>query len=448
MIEALFHLNCNATVPFSCLALNLWPSTGNPVMFGISFLADKTAVAVSLFVAMITQSVAAEPGHWSRFRGPSGTGISHAAELPVEFGASDVVWETKLPVSGHSSPVQWGDRIFLTGAAGKGDAVERHVVCVDATSGEILWDRTAAVVSGEALHKMNSWATPSCVTDGERVVAFFGAGGLHCFDNTGEKLWSKDLGTFPGGWGVGASPIIYKDLLIQNCDAEGASYLVGLDRKTGDEVWRTAREAKPRGGWSTPIVIDVDGHQELILNGEFGVAAYDPDSGKPLWHCNGFNGRGTPVPVWGHGMLYVVNGKSGDVYAVRPGGRGDVTKSHMAWHTDRRGGRDLPSPILVDGCLVAISMSGIATGYDALSGEELWKERLGGNYSGSPIAAGGRIYALAEDGTIVVMKPGKQLELLARSKIDGNSGGVFRSSPGVVSNDLLIRSDHSLYRLK
>ena len=170
---------------------------------------------------------------------------------------------------------------FSTGAAGKGDAVERHVVCVDATSGEILWDRTAAVVSGEALQNMNSWATPSCVTDGERVVAFFGAGGLHCFDNPGEKLWSKDLGTFPGGWGVGASPIIYKDLLIQNCDAEGASYLVGLDRKTGDEVWRTAREAKPRGGWSTPIVIDVDGHQELILNGEFGVAAYDPDSGNP-----------------------------------------------------------------------------------------------------------------------------------------------------------------------
>lgn len=248
--------------------------------------------------------------------------------------------------------------------------------------------------------------------------------------------------------GVGASPIIFEETVIQNCDAEGDSYLIALDRKSGSEVWRTAREAKPRGGWSTPIVIDVDGHSELILNGEFGVAAYNPNTGEPLWNCKGFNGRGTPVPVWGHGLLYVVNGKSGDVYAVRPGGRGDVTETHMAWHTDRRGGRDLPSPILVDECLVAISMSGIVTGYDAHSGEELWKERLGGNYSGSPIAAGGRIYALAEDGSVSVLKPGKSFELVAKNSVGEGAGEIFRSSPGVISNDLLIRSDSVLYRLK
>ena len=143
-----------------------------------------------------------------------------------------------------------------------------------------------------------------------------------------------------------------------------------------------------------------------------------------------------------------MNGKSGDVYAVRPGGRGDVTETHMAWHTDRRGGRDLPSPILVGECLVAISMSGIATGYDAHTGEELWKERLGGNYSGSPIAAGGRIYALAEDGSVVVLQPGKKFELIAKNSVGEGVGEVFRSSPGVIANDLLIRSDRILYRLK
>jgi len=417
-------------------------------MFRLSCLAGKTAFVVFIIAVTVVQLTAAEPSHWSRFRGPDGTGISNAVKVPVDFGESDVVWQAKLPVSGHSSPVQWGDRIFLTGATIQGDEVERHVVCLNATSGKVLWDKIAAVVPGEALHKMNSWATPSCVTDGERVVAFFGAGGLHCFDNKGARQWSKNLGTFPGGWGVGASPIIFDEMVIQNCDAEGASYLIALDRKTGDEVWRTPREAKPRGGWSTPIVIDVDGQPELILNGEFGVAAYNPKSGEPLWNCTGFNGRGTPGPVWGHGMLYVVNGKSGDVYAVRPGGRGDVTKTHMVWHTDRRGGRDLPSPVLIDDCLVAISMSGIATGYDAHNGEELWKERLGGNYSGSPIAAGGRIYALAEDGSVVVLKAGKKFELVARNKVGDGSGEIFRSSPGVISNDLLIRGDRTLYRLK
>ena len=417
-------------------------------MFRLYFLAAKTALAIAILVVTVRSSMSAEPVHWSRFRGPAGTGVSEAKEVPVNFGEDNVVWKTKLPVSGHSSPIQWGDRIFLTGATAQPDRVERHVLCLDAKSGEVLWDKIAAVVPGESLHKMNSWATPSCVTDGERVIAFFGAGGLHCFDNDGEKLWSKQLGTFPGGWGVGASPIIFKETVIQNCDAEGDSYLIALDRKTGSEVWRTPREAKPRGGWSTPIVIDVHGQPELILNGEFGVSAYNPKTGAILWNCDGFNGRGTPAPVWGHGLLYVVNGKSGDVYAVRPGGRGDVTETHMAWHTDRRGGRDLPSPILVDECLVAISMSGIATGYDAHSGEELWKERLGGNYSGSPIAAGGRIYALAEDGSVVVLQPGKKFELVAKNSVGEGAGEVFRSSPGVISNDLLIRSGSMLYRLK
>ena len=417
-------------------------------MFRLPCLAGKTAFVLSVIVVAVVPSNAAEPSHWSRFRGPDGTGNSKAVKVPVDFGEDDVVWQTKLPVSGHSSPIQWGDRIFLTGAAAQEDSVERHVLCLDAKSGEVLWDKTAAVVPGESLHKMNSWATPSCVTDGERVIAFFGAGGLHCYDKDGEKVWSKQLGTFPGGWGVGASPIMFKETVIQNCDAEGDSYLIALDRKTGEEVWRTPREAKPRGGWSTPIVIDVDGQSELILNGEFGVAAYNPNTGEPLWNCSGFNGRGTPVPVWGHGLLYVVNGKSGDVYAVRPGGRGDVTETHMAWHTERRGGRDLPSPILVEDCLVAISMSGIATGYDAHTGEELWKERLGGNYSGSPIAAGGRIYALAEDGSVVVLQPGKKFELVAKNSVGAGSDEVFRSSPAVISSDLLIRSDSMLYRLR
>ena len=183
----------------------------------------------------------------------------------------------------------------------------------------------------------------------------------------------------------------------------------------------------------------------MVLNGEFGVDAYDPKTGKPLWNCQGFNGRGTPAPAWGNGLLYVVNGKSGDVYAVKPGGKGDVTQSRMVWHTERRGGRDLPSPVLAGDCVVVISMAGIVTGYDARSGQELWKERLGGNFSGSPIAAGTLVYALAENGEVVVIKPGEQFEFVARNTIGVTGEEIFRSSIGVSDGQLLIRSDRRLY---
>ena len=383
--------------------------------------------------------------NWSRFRGPEGTGVSQATNLPVKFSASDVNWSVQLPVTGHSSPVVWGNRVFLTGATQKGNSVQRHVVCLARDGGQLLWNQVATIGDGESLHKMNSWATPSCAADDERVVAFFGAGGLHCFNHDGEKLWSRDLGEFPGGWGVGASPIFFDEMVIQNCDAEGESFLLAVDKQTGQDVWRTPRESKPKGGWSTPIVIEVDGHRELILNGEFGVDAYDPATGKPLWNCKGFNGRGTPAPAWGNGLLYVVNGKSGDVYAVKPGGTGDVTQTQMVWHTERRGGRDLPSPVLVNDCMVVIGMAGIVTGYDASNGQELWRERLGGNFSGSPVTAGGLVYALAESGEVLVIQPGKQFELVTRNSIGASGDEVFRSSIGISNGELLIRSDQRLY---
>jgi outer membrane protein assembly factor BamB len=399
----------------------------------------------SLTVSFSHGADSASASNWSRFRGPEGTGVSQETNLPIKFGVSDVSWMVDLPVTGHSSPVVWGERIFLTGATQKGDSVQRHVVCLSRAKGNLLWNKVAAVGDGESLHKMNSWATPSCATDGECVVAFFGAGGLHCFNNEGKKVWSRDLGSFPGGWGVGASPIFVDEMVIQNCDAEGESFLVAVDKRTGQDVWRTPRESKPKGGWSTPIVIEVDGHRELVLNGEFGVDAYDPATGRPLWNCKGFNGRGTPAPAWGNGLLYVVNGKSGDVYAVKPGGKDDVTQSHMAWHTVRRGGRDLPSPVLAGDCLVVIGMAGIVTGYDAHSGQELWKERLGGNFSGSPVAAGGLVYALAENGQVLVIQPGKKFELVARNSIGASDDEVFRSSIGISNGGLLVRSDRRLY---
>ncbi len=408
-------------------------------------------VVVVVVVVCVTASVAcaAEPAreseNWGRFRGPLGTGQSSETGLPTKVAADSIDWVTDLPVRGHSSPIIWNDRVFLTGATAQDDVVHRHLVCCDRESGKVLWDEVAATGGGESLHKMNSWATPSCATDGERVVAFFGAGGLHCYSVDGKPLWSRQLGDFAGTWGVGASPIFVDEMVIQNCDAEGDSYLLAVDKTTGEDVWRTPRASKPKGGWSTPIVIDVAGRTELVLNGEFGVEAYNPANGKPYWKCRGFNGRGTPSPVWGNGMLYLVNGKAGDVYAVKPGGEGDVTDTQMVWHTERRGGRDLPSPVLVDDTLVVIGMSGVATGYDADNGEELWKERLGGNFSGSPVVAGGLIYVVSEEGDLLVIQAGRKLDWVTRASLRVDDDEVFRSSIGIHQGQLLVRSDRRLY---
>ncbi|NND99830.1 MAG: PQQ-binding-like beta-propeller repeat protein [Pirellulaceae bacterium] len=384
-------------------------------------------------------------GNWPRFRGPAGTGQFVATDLPTKWSAGDIAWQVDLPVVGHSSPIVWGDKIFLTGASAKGDVVSRHVICLDRRDGKLLWDQVAARGSGEDLHKMNSWATPSCVTDGQCVVAFFGDGGLHCFESDGTPRWSRQLGQFPGNWGVGASPILVGSMVVQNCDAAGESYLLAVDQQTGKDIWRTARREKPRGGWSTPILIDFDGAQQLVLNGEFGVESYDPQTGKTIWVCKGFNGRGTPVPTWGNGLIYAVNGKAGDVYAVKPSGQGDVTQSHMAWHTPRGGGRDLPSPVLTRESLVVVGMAGIATGYDPIDGKELWKKRLGGNFSGSPIVAGDLVYIAADNGVVTVLKAGKSIEVVAQNDIGVSSNEIVRSSLAVHNGQLLLRSDKKLY---
>ena len=327
----------------------------------------RTKIAL-LCGLLVSTAIAAEPttdlSNWARFRGPLGTGQATDASVPTKWASP--AWKVELPVRGHSSPIVWQNKIFLTGWTEAGGKAVRHVLCVDRLSQKVLWQQEAATGAGESLHKMNSWATPSCATDGERVVAFFGTGGLHCFSVDGKPMWSRDLGDFPGNWGVGASPIFVDDRVVQNCDATGRSYLLAVDKETGKDIWRTPRREKPKGGWSTPVLIEHQGQSQLVLNGEFGVEAYDPGTGKALWFCKSFNGRGTPAPAWGNGLLYMVNGKSGDVYAVAPGGKGDVTDSHMKWHTRRSGGRDLPSPVLVGDVMFVISMGGIATGYDAL----------------------------------------------------------------------------------
>ena len=291
---------------------------------------------------------------------------------------------------------------------------------------------------------MNGWASATCATNGQVVVAFFGRGGLHAYALDGKHLWSHDLGRFEGPWGTAASPIFYGDTVIQNCDSESPeASLLAVDYRTGETVWSTPREVVR--GWSTPIIIRVQDRDELILNGQSGVRGYDPATGRELWHCKGFNGRGEPVPAYAHGLLYVVNGLAGDVYSVRPGGAGDVTDTHRAWHTPRRVGRDLPSPVVIGKHVLAISMPGILFCYDCDTGKELWKERIGANYSSTPLVAEGRAYFQSDAGETVVIEPGDELKIVAKSDLSSHDDELFRAALVPSRGQMFVRSTRYLY---
>jgi outer membrane protein assembly factor BamB len=397
---------------------------------------------VSLAIAGGVSELPAEP-NWPRFGGPAGFGRSAETSLPVKWNSESVVWKTTLKGSGQSSVVNWGNRLFVTSAASSG--AKRWVHCLDRQTGKLLWEREIAVAAPEIIHKMNTYATPTCVTDGERVIAFFGPGGLHGFDLEGNPEWSRELGPFPSPWGVAASPIIEGDLVIQNCDTAGPSSLVAFNKKTGEPAWTAKRADAERGGWSTPVVIEAGGRRELILSGEPGVNAYDPATGRELWFCKSFAGRGEPVPVYAHGLLYVVSGLVGNTYALRPGGNGDVSATHRVWDAQRIGGRDQPGPAVVGDFVLISSMSGILTTYDAKSGQIFFTERLGAPIAASPLVAGGLVYFQMENGEVVVIKPGRSLEIVARNSIGAASGEIFRAALAPIQGQLFTRSRNVVY---
>jgi outer membrane protein assembly factor BamB len=399
----------------------------------------KTTVLLLIFSAFVRP--AAAESNWPTWRGPHGNGHSTQTGFPVEWSADSVVWKTPTKGLGQSSPVVWGERIFLTAALENGR--QRLVFAVNRNDGKILWEQVAWTGAPEPSHKMNGWASATCATDGERVYAFFGrGGGLHCYSVEGEHLWSTGLGEFASPWGTAACPLIVGDLVIQNCDSEKEAALVALDKKTGAIAWKTKRD--DFRGWSSPILIRAGDRAELVLNGHSGVRAYHPADGKELWFCKSFNGRGEPTATPAGGLLILVNGLKGDMYAVRPGGNGDVTKSSMMWHTPRASGRDLPSPIAIDNQLLVMSMQGILTGYDT-GGKELWTGRVGGNFSASPVAFQGLAVFLSEDGTAVVVKPADRLDIVARNTVGAAANEIFRASITPSAGQLFIRSDRVLY---
>jgi outer membrane protein assembly factor BamB len=367
----------------------------------------------------------------------------HTGKMALSWQKKDILWSKEIEGEGQSSVVQAGSKIFVTSAI---ENNLRILHCFNKEKGDLLWKREIRNNRVESIHRMNGWATATPATDGDRVVAFFGPAGLHCFDLKGNKKWDLDLGEFPSHWGVAASPIIHNGLVIQNCDAIGKSRLVAIDIQTGEIVWDTPRTDKPKGGWSTPVVITVKGKKQLVLNGEFGVKGYSIRDGKELWFCESFNGRGSPVPFYDGKLLFVINGKPGDLYAVNPTGRGNITKTHMKWHARRNGGRDLPSPACLQGLVFATSMSGIITCYDANTGKIYWVDRLQGAFSGSPIVSDNYYYIQSESGTTYVIKPNKiRLEVISKNLLSNNLEEVFRATLSPIEGKIYIRSNNQLH---
>jgi outer membrane protein assembly factor BamB len=398
-------------------------------------------IAAALVVVCGTSPFAGE--NWPRWRGPRGDGHSTETNVPVRWSAESIEWKAPLPGIGQSSPIIWGDRIFLTSARDKGR--ERIVCCVDGRDGKVLWEHVAWTGEPEKIHDMNSWASASCATDGEIVVASFGKGGLHAYTIEGQHRWSRDLGPFEGPWGTAACPIIVGGLVVQNGDADENAFVMGLDKQSGETVWTTPRFNSR--GWSTPILVEAGGRTEMVLNGHNGVTAYEPATGKELWFCKSFNGRGEPTITPAGDLLCAVNGLAGDIYAIRPGGKGDVTSTRMAWHTPRNGGRDTPSPIVIDGYIVVADMKGVAACYDSKSGKELWKQRICNAIASSPIAVAGLAYFQDEQGETVVFKPGPKFDVVARNSLGTIGGEIFRASLAPVNGKMYSRSNQALYRI-
>ena len=397
-----------------------------------------------------------EGQEWSRFRGPTGMGTSDAQGLPLTWsGTENVAWKTPLPGPGASSPIVFGDRIYLTcysgffvpdQPGGSQQDLRRHLIAMKRSDGEILWDQPLpAKLPEEDQIRDHGFAANTPAADADRVYVFYGKTGVLAYDHDGKKLWQTDVGSKTHNWGTSASPVLYKDLVLINASVESES-LVALDRKSGKEKWRSPgiREA-----WNTPVVVTAKSKRpEVVVAMQGKVLGFEPNTGKPLWSCNTDIGwYMVPSVVAAEGVVYCLGGRSGiAALAVRAGGSGDVTESHRLWTSQK--GSNVSSPVYSDGYLYWMhEQRGVAYCAKAESGEVVYEQRLerAGQVYSSALLADGRVYYLTRDGRTFVLAAKPEFEQLAVNDLEDRS--TFNGSPAVDGSRLLIRSDKFLYCL-
>ena len=389
-------------------------------------------------------------------------------------------WRTPIPGLAHSSPVVWGDRVYVTtaissrGAAtfkpglyGDGDAsddLSPHrwmLYAVDAASGRVVWERTAAEgVPGNTRHIKSTYASASPATDGRIVVAWFGSQGVFAYDLDGTLRWRVDLGRVDMGaydipafeWGPASSPIIWKDLVILQVDTQADSFLLALDARTGRTVWKTDRDELP--SWGTPMVAETAEGAVLVTNASKYIRAYDPRTGRELWRLGGSSKITAPTPVQAGGLIVVASGRAPErpIFAVRPGARGDITlpagqrsSEAVAWSWTGRGSY-MPTPLVHEGIVYVLANNGVLDAYELTTGTEIYRQRLpqiGSGYSASPVAADGRLYLTGEDGDIVVVAAGREFRHLATNPV----GELLMATPAITNGTLYVRSASTLFAI-
>ena len=410
----------------------------------------RLAVATAAIMACATcAGVIAQANEWPAFRGPTGQGHASDARVPLEWSETrNVAWKTPIPGLGWSSPVIADGRLWITTAVVDPDeGSSLRLLAYDVATGANTLD-VEVFDSSEVnpLNPKNSLASPTPVLDpdGERVYVHFGATGTAAVSTGGDLIWRTQF-PYISQHGNGGSPILYDGQLIVSIDGYDTAYLVAVDGRTGEELWRTTRPDRVSQAYSTPLTIRVGDRDQIVKVSAFRTTGHDPATGEEIWsvgYPNGFSN--VPRPVYGHGFVYLSTGfQTPTLMAVRADGTGDVTGSHVAWRL-RRGAPLTPSPILVGNELYVVSDFGIGTCVDALTGEIHWQERLGGNHSASPTFVNGRIYFQNEEGVTVVIEPGTEYRELARNRLDGFTLASMAVSDGA----LFIRTDTHLYRIE
>ena len=418
---------------------------------------------------------------WPQWRGLSGNGVSSEADIPSRWSAdSNIVWKVALAGLGGSSPIVTGNRVFVTSQTGsatvrggshpqlarddpslvvkenpmggrRGEPGEENsevflaVEAFNHSNGRKLWEyRVLADGPFPELHEKHNLATPTPVTDGEHLYAWFGNGLIVCLDMQGTLVWSRHLGReyspFQIQWGHGSSPVLYNDLIILLCDHSLSSYLLALDKTTGKEQWKQDR-GKDRVSFSTPVVVPGPAGDELIVNSSERIDAYNPVNGELLWYAGSQRQSPIPSPVFHDSVIYMSRGyRNSDFLAIMPGGRGEVTESNILWRTPT-GASYVPSIIYYDGLLYMTSDAGILTCAEAVTGEQVWRQRLRGVFFASPAAADGKVYFVSETGETIVVRAGREPEILARN----NLGERLIASPAISQGHIFLRSDESLF---
>ena len=451
----------------------------------VSGLSRRSFLATSLLALPAVSLAAKTEQNWPMFRGPGGLGIAEGyptkATWNVDQAAgkvSGLLWKTEIPGLGHSSPIIWGDRIYLATAvrlAGKAslrigyygdvkpaqdnDEQKWVVMCLDKKTGKKRWERVVRTSKpATERHEKSTHANTTMITDGRRLVGFFGSEGFYCFDMQGKLLWSKDLGVINNswrgiGWGYSSSPALHRDRIVLLCDDPKNPFVAAFQLSDGKELWRTPRKGDCEGSWGTPLIHADGGTAQVVVNGWPFIVSYDLETGKELWRLRGGGDIPIPTPFVADGLIVVSNAHGGKspLFAIRPTARGDISLKDGATSNDSvvwsvpNGGSYISTPIVYGGYIYLANYNGIMRCFDFKTGQKVYEERLGGDAtcSSSLVAADGKIYCPTEQGVVHVIKAGPKMETLAKNDM----GEPLLATPAISQGVLYVRSSASLFAI-